>query len=349
MSAIAEVARQFFEACDAGKGWGACRAYCTPDATFVAQAEPLANLRTLQEYADWMNWLMKVLPDGRYVVKSFAIDEERQNVSVFGVFSGTHTGEDGPCPPTGKTTHTDCDGFCRGQDPPHDQDLECRVGGEGARLGLDVWFQALMVLPTFLHEGMPNGSGSSLQRHARHADRLMSIRLHILVGRELDERSSPRQPRLAKPSISSGGEDAPTLCYNFIRPQESWGLEYGLATPKPRATASTERHSQKPTREPARSAPNNFGGFWPTAMLSSSIRVATRNSSQATFRARCISPARGVLRPVSRSKRRRSRVWPTAIRAGRWCFTATARSANRASVLANAWSSWASPMCVGTS
>ena len=107
MSAIAEVARQFFEACDAGKGWGACRAYCTPDATFVAQAEPLANLRTLQEYADWMNWLMKVLPDGRYVVKSFAIDEERQNVSVFGVFSGTHTGEDGPCPPTGKTTHTD--------------------------------------------------------------------------------------------------------------------------------------------------------------------------------------------------------------------------------------------------
>ena len=62
------------------------------------------------------------------------------------------------------------------------------MGGEGARLGLDVWFQALMVLPTFLHEGMPNGSGSSLQRHARHAGRLLSIRLHILVGRELDGR-----------------------------------------------------------------------------------------------------------------------------------------------------------------
>jgi predicted ester cyclase len=59
------------------------------------------------EYADWINWLMKVLPDGRYVVRSFAIDEERQNVSVFGVFSGTHTGKDGLCPPTGKTTHTD--------------------------------------------------------------------------------------------------------------------------------------------------------------------------------------------------------------------------------------------------
>ena len=37
------------------------------------------------------------------------------------------------------------------------------------------------------------------------------------------------------------------------------GLEYGLATLQPKATASTERHSQKPTRGPGRSAPNNFG------------------------------------------------------------------------------------------
>jgi hypothetical protein len=52
MAAINEVATQFFEACEAGKGWEACKAYCKPDATFFAQAEPLADVRTLQAYAD---------------------------------------------------------------------------------------------------------------------------------------------------------------------------------------------------------------------------------------------------------------------------------------------------------
>ena len=40
-------------------------------------------------------------------VKSFAIDEERGNVSVYAVFMGTHTGEGGPVPPTGRSTSTD--------------------------------------------------------------------------------------------------------------------------------------------------------------------------------------------------------------------------------------------------
>ena len=52
MAAINEIATQFFEACEAGKGWEACKAYCKPDATFSAQAEPLADVRTLQAYAD---------------------------------------------------------------------------------------------------------------------------------------------------------------------------------------------------------------------------------------------------------------------------------------------------------
>ena len=47
------------------------------------------------------------MPDGRYEVKSFATDEERNNVSAYGVFSGTHTGQGGPMPPTGKATQTD--------------------------------------------------------------------------------------------------------------------------------------------------------------------------------------------------------------------------------------------------
>jgi predicted ester cyclase len=104
---VLEVARDFFDACDTGKGWEVCQQYCTPDATFSAQAEPLADVHTLQQYADWMTGLVALLPDGRYAVKAFAADKERNNVIAYGVFSGTHTGEGGPVPPTGKSTNAD--------------------------------------------------------------------------------------------------------------------------------------------------------------------------------------------------------------------------------------------------
>jgi predicted ester cyclase len=107
MANITGVAKEFFEACEVGKGWEVCKAYCTPDATFAAQAEPLAGVTTLAQYTDWMKGLMTIMPNGSYAVKSFATDAERNNVAAYGVFSGTHTGAGGPCPPTGKTTHTD--------------------------------------------------------------------------------------------------------------------------------------------------------------------------------------------------------------------------------------------------
>ncbi|MEO9191920.1 MAG: nuclear transport factor 2 family protein [Acetobacteraceae bacterium] len=107
MPSMTEIAKEFFAACETGKGWEACRAYCTPDATFASQAEPLADVKTLQAYTDWMKSILTPLPDGRYEVKSFATDAERNNVSAFGVFSATHTGPGGPVPPTGKSMKTD--------------------------------------------------------------------------------------------------------------------------------------------------------------------------------------------------------------------------------------------------
>lgn len=106
MAAIAETARLFFDACEAGHGWDGCKAYCTPEATFSAQAEPLTDITTLHQYADWMKGLMSVLTDGHYDVKSFAVDVERHNVCAYAVFVGTHLAG-GPMPPTGKTTRTD--------------------------------------------------------------------------------------------------------------------------------------------------------------------------------------------------------------------------------------------------
>lgn len=107
MPSIATVAKQFFDACETGKGWQGCREYCTPDATFAAQAEPLADVKTLEQYTDWMKGLLTFMPNGRYAVKSFASDDDRKNVCAFGIFSATHSGDGGPCPPTGKSTNTD--------------------------------------------------------------------------------------------------------------------------------------------------------------------------------------------------------------------------------------------------
>src|SRR4051794_4635594 len=107
IASITDVAESFFAACETGKGWEVCRAYCTADATFSAQSEPLLSVKALAEYTDWMKGMMTVLPDAEYEVKSFAVDTGRNNVAVYAVFRGTHTGEGGPVPPTGKTVEAD--------------------------------------------------------------------------------------------------------------------------------------------------------------------------------------------------------------------------------------------------
>jgi predicted ester cyclase len=90
-----------------GQGMGGCSAFCTPDATFSAQAEPLLEVKTLAQYTDWMKGILTVLPDARYEVKSFATDSARNNVAAYGVFHGTHRGQGGPVPPTGRRVSTD--------------------------------------------------------------------------------------------------------------------------------------------------------------------------------------------------------------------------------------------------
>jgi len=107
MASVTEIAQEFFDACETGKGWDGCQSYCEADASFSSQAEPLAEMRTLKEYTDWMKGLLTIIPNGSYEVKAFATDSDRSSVSVYGIFSGTHTGEGGPVPPTGKSVKSD--------------------------------------------------------------------------------------------------------------------------------------------------------------------------------------------------------------------------------------------------
>ena len=107
MSAIGESAFKFFDACETGGGWEACKDFCHPDATFSAQSGALTGVDTLEGYADWMKGLFGPCPDGSYELRSFAVDEDRGNVSAYAVFRGTHTGEGGPVPPTGQRVEAD--------------------------------------------------------------------------------------------------------------------------------------------------------------------------------------------------------------------------------------------------
>jgi hypothetical protein len=107
MSNISAVAGQFFEACEAGKGWEVCQAYCTPNASFSAQAEPLADMRTLREYTNWMNGLLTFMPDGRYMSLSRLPPTTNETASAPMAFLGHPCRSGGPRPPTGKSTTTD--------------------------------------------------------------------------------------------------------------------------------------------------------------------------------------------------------------------------------------------------
>ena len=107
MASIRNTAQEFFNACETGKGWDGCKAYCHSTATFSAQAGALNGVDTLQAYTEWMKGLLTPVPDGSYELRSFAVDEDRNSAIAYAVFRGTHTGEGGPVPPTGKRVEAD--------------------------------------------------------------------------------------------------------------------------------------------------------------------------------------------------------------------------------------------------
>jgi hypothetical protein len=50
-----------------------------------AQAAPLAGVKTLAGYADWMKGMFTPFPNASYEVKAFAADTVRGNVTACGV------------------------------------------------------------------------------------------------------------------------------------------------------------------------------------------------------------------------------------------------------------------------
>ena len=102
-----ESAMQFFEACETGKSWEVCQAYCHPDATFSVQAAILAEVTSLEGYVEWARSILTPIPDGHYELKFRAEDPDTNSVAVVSVFHGTHTGPEGPVEATGQKTATE--------------------------------------------------------------------------------------------------------------------------------------------------------------------------------------------------------------------------------------------------
>lgn len=100
-------AMAFFDACETGKGWSVCQAWCEEGATFDCQSGALAEMKSLAAYCDWMQANGGPLPDAHYEMTAFGVDQERNCVIASAVFKATHTGEGGPVPPTGKSASSD--------------------------------------------------------------------------------------------------------------------------------------------------------------------------------------------------------------------------------------------------
>ena len=100
-----ENAKKFFTACESAEGWEGCRQYVADNASFNAQSEPLADVKTVKEYCDWMAGFGTVTaPDATYDLHTSSYDNESRTAVFFATYHAKHTGEGGPVPPTLKQT-----------------------------------------------------------------------------------------------------------------------------------------------------------------------------------------------------------------------------------------------------
>ena len=102
-----DTATAFFHACEGLQGWEGCRQFVADGAGFIGQCEPLTDIDTVEGYCEWMAGLGKgPLAGCSYNLHSSAWDESSRSALFFATFNGTHTGDGGPMPPTGNTTHS---------------------------------------------------------------------------------------------------------------------------------------------------------------------------------------------------------------------------------------------------
>ena len=79
----------FFDECNGGKDWDACKHYCHKDASFETEAETLAAIATFDTYCDRMKDALTMFDETVEVeVKAEAHDETKDNVLVYAEIRG---------------------------------------------------------------------------------------------------------------------------------------------------------------------------------------------------------------------------------------------------------------------
>jgi hypothetical protein len=102
-----ENATQFFHACETAQGWAGCQQYVAANASFKGQSEPMADIDTVEGYCEWMAAFGNdIVPGCSYDLHAAAYDEANHTAIFFATFTGTHTGDAGPVPPTHQQTNS---------------------------------------------------------------------------------------------------------------------------------------------------------------------------------------------------------------------------------------------------
>jgi predicted ester cyclase len=110
MSTIKQTAERFLRNVKPGQGWDAWQPFCHPDASFRKLGTSAVGMEvheSLPEFAESTKLMAALFPDLRQDLRSLAIDEEQNIAIAYLVAEGTHTGEGGPVPPTGKAFEVD--------------------------------------------------------------------------------------------------------------------------------------------------------------------------------------------------------------------------------------------------
>lgn len=103
-----ETAEKFFHTCESLAGWDACKIMVAENAIFTSQCEPLMDVKTVEEYVNWVTGLGTITaPGSSYKLHASGFDKEKNTAIFFATYTATHTGDGGPVPPTKKTTNTD--------------------------------------------------------------------------------------------------------------------------------------------------------------------------------------------------------------------------------------------------
>mmetsp|Transcript_16690 Transcript_16690/g.28910 ORF Transcript_16690/g.28910 Transcript_16690/m.28910 type:complete len:136 (-) Transcript_16690:472-879(-) len=102
MAKFLSKANDFFNSCESGRSEEAQK-HIAEGALFECDALP--TIATVKDYTEWMKGIgCVVLAPSRYELHSVTSNEN--TVIFYATFYGTHNGEGGPVPPTGKSVVT---------------------------------------------------------------------------------------------------------------------------------------------------------------------------------------------------------------------------------------------------